>query len=65
MNEDARREDAVNMETALFFQTIVGKVMHVRAPGPVPERLCSLKTTRSSDVLGGVHELGNYEKVRT
>ena len=65
MNEDARREDAANMETALFLQTIVGKVMHVRAPDPVPERLYSLRTTRSSDVLGEMHELGRGEKVRT
>ena len=65
MNEDARCEDAANMVTALFLQAIVGKVMHMRAPDPVPERLCSLRTTRSSDVLGGLHELGSYEKVRT
>ena len=49
----------------MFFQTLRGTVMHVRAPGDAWARLCSLKTTRPSEVFKDVIELGNFEKART
>jgi hypothetical protein len=63
-DEGAGFTDVVNAGNATFFQTVRGRLLHVRAPGRVPVRLCSLRTARASAVIGEVVEHGNYETAR-
>jgi hypothetical protein len=56
--------EVVDASNAKFFRTARGKVLHALAPGPVPLRLCSIKTARASAVIDKVIECGDYEMAK-
>jgi hypothetical protein len=57
--------EVASVETAQFFRTVRGKLMHIRAPGAAIARLCSPKAARAGDTIGEVIELGNHEVAKT